>query len=373
MKKFLKWFVIIVVSLTIFLTAAVMILPKISPQFGATASGEQLKRVEASAHYRNGKFYNLVKTPMSGENGSMINTFWKFIKGGDNREPKDTITTFPFQKEKFEQLSDGFSFTWFGHSTAIIRIDGKTLLIDPVFSNHASPFSFFGPKGFPYSYQYTLDDLPEIDAVLISHDHYDHLDYETFQKLKSKVDKFYVPLGVSAHLIKWGVPVEDITEMDWWDESQFDDSLTFACVPMRHFSGRGISDRNSTLWAGWAIMGSNHKIVHTGDSGYGDHFKTIGEKYGPFDLAMVECGQYNESWPYIHMMPEQTVQASIDMNAKYLLPIHWGRFNLALHSWTEPAERVTAEAKSKNVNVITPVVGEIVLLSPPLPKTLWWD
>lgn len=373
MKKFLKWFLIILVSLTILLISTVMIIPKVAPQFGASAKGEHFKRIEASSNYRNGKFYNLVKTTMNGEDGSMMDAFWKFIKGGDNREPKDTISTYPFEKDKFTSSSEGVSFTWFGHSTAVIRIEGKNLLIDPVFSNHASPFSFLGPKGFPYTHQYTLDDLPEIDAVLISHDHYDHLDYETFLKLKNKVKKFYVPLGVSAHLIRWGIPAEHIIEMDWWDENQFDDKLKFACVPMRHFSGRGLGDRNSTLWAGWVILSPDYKVIHTGDSGYGNHFSAIGKKYGPFDLAMVECGQYNENWPNIHMFPEQTVKASIDLNSKYLLPIHWGRFNLALHAWTDPAERITAEAKNKNVNVITPKVGEIVLLSPPLPKTHWWD
>lgn len=373
MKKFFKWFLIIVVFLIVILISAVMIVPKVAPQFGGSVKGEYLMRIEKSPNYHDDRFYNLVKTSMNGENGSMLNAFWKFMKGGENREPKDTITTYPFDKESFTGNDEGFSFTWFGHSTVIIRIQGQTLLIDPVFSNHASPFSFFGPQGFPYTNNYSLKDLPHIDAVLISHDHYDHLDYETFLELKNKVNKFYVPLGVSAHLMKWGIPENNITELDWWDETQFNDSLMFACVPMRHFSGRGIGDRYKTLWGGWVIKSARHTIIHTGDSGYGDHFTEIGSKYGPFDMAMVECGQYNENWPNIHMMPEETVQANIDLRAKYLLPIHWGRFNLALHAWTDPAERVTAEAKKKNVNVITPIVGEIVSLSPPLPKTHWWE
>ncbi len=321
-----------------------MIIPKVAPQFGASAKGEHLEKIKKSPNYRNDRFFNLVETKMNGENGSMLNSFWKFIKGGDNREPKDTITTRPFLKDSFLNTEKGFSFTWFGHSTLLLNIGKKNMLIDPIFSNHASPFSFFGPQAFPYSNTYTLHDLPKLDAVIITHDHYDHLDYETFLDLKNMADRFYVPLGVSAHLIKWGIPSENIIELDWWDESQFED-LTLTCVPMRHFSGRGISDRYHTLWAGWVIKSPDHAVIHTGDSGYGDHFTEIGEKLGPFDLAMVECGQYNENWPYIHMMPEETVQASIDLKATYLLPIHWGRFNLALHSWTDPAERVTIEAK----------------------------
>jgi len=349
-----------------------MVIPKVAPQFGGTIKGEHLEKIKQSPNYRNDRFYNLVKTSMNGENGSMLKAFWKFVQGGKNREPKDTITTFSFKKEQFEQSKEGILFTWFGHSTSLVKIGGKTILIDPVFSNHASPFSFFGPQGFPYSNSYSLDDLPDLDAVVITHDHYDHLDYETFQRLKQLVTRFYVPLGVSAHLIKWGVPKENISELDWWDEIKYD-NLTLACVPMRHFSGRGMGDRYTTLWAGWVIKSSKNSVIHSGDSGYGDHFAAIGEKYGPFDFAMVECGQYNENWPYIHMMPEETVQASIDLNAKYLLPIHWGRFNLSLHSWTDPAERVTAEAKNKNVEVITPVVGEIVTLVLPLPKKHWWE
>ena len=234
-------------------------------------------------------------------------------------------------------------------------------------------FSFMGPQAFPYSNVYSLEDLPEIDAVLISHDHYDHLDYETFLKLKSKVDKFFVPLGLAAHLERWGVPSENITELDWWDEVQFDENLLFAAVPMRHFSGRGVTDRSKTLWAGWVIKGKNSSVIHTGDSGYGDHFKEIGNKYGPFDLTMVECGQYNKDWKFIHMMPEETVQAHIDLKGKYLLPIHWGRFKLALHSWTDPIVRATAEAKKMNVELISPVAGQIVSLTPPLPKKHWWE
>lgn len=372
MGKILKWFLIIFATLILLLIVSALAIPKIAPQFGGTVKGDHLERIKKSPNYRNDRFYNLVETRMNSENGSMLDAFWKFIKGGENREPKDTIITLPFNKQAYELSDNGVQFTWFGHSTALIRIGGKNLLIDPIFSNHASPFSFFGPQAFPYSISYTLDDLPKLDAVVISHDHYDHLDYETFQELKHMVDRFFVPLGVSTHLVRWGVDEGNIIELDWWDEVIFED-LTLACVPMRHFSGRGMGDRYSTLWAGWVIKSTEHSVIHTGDSGYGDHFKDIGDKYGPFDFAMVECGQYNENWPYIHMMPEETVRASIDLKAKYLLPIHWGRFNLALHEWTDPILRATKEAKIKNVNLISPTVGELVSLNPPLPKKRWWE
>lgn len=373
MKKFLKWFLILLLSLIFILISGIMIVPKIAPQFGALSKGERLERIKKSPQYRKDKFYNLVETPMSGENTSMWESAWKFIKGGDNREPDKVIKTIPFSEADFENSNQGISFSWFGHSTVLLRVDEKNILIDPVFSNHASPFSFIGAQGFEYSNRTLLKDLPKIDAVLISHDHYDHLDYETIQLLNEKVDKFYVPLGVGAHLEKWGIPVENIIEMDWWDEAVFDKNLTFAAVPMRHFSGRGITDRYSTLWAGWVVVSENYRIIHTGDSGYGDHFKAIGEKYGPFDLTMVECGQYNDGWPYIHMMPEQSVQAHIDLKGKVMMPIHWGRFNLSLHAWTDPVIRAKAEAEKKNVEIITPVVGDIFTLIPPLPKEKWWE
>lgn len=370
--KIFKWILITFASLIVLLIVSAVAIPKIAPQFGGNVKGKHLERIKQSPNFRNDRFYNLVETKMNGENGSMWKAAWKFLKGGDNREPDDTLSTIQFSKENFISDTNAFHFTWFGHSTVLVKIGGKNLLIDPIFSNHASPFSFFGPQAFPYSYQYSLDDLPRLDAVIITHDHYDHLDYETFIELKDRVSLFFVPLGVSAHLIKWGVSEEQIIELDWWNESTFD-KITLACVPMRHFSGRGMGDRYSTLWAGWVIKSGNHSIIHTGDSGYGDHFKEIGEKYGPFDLAMVECGQYNENWPNIHMMPEETVQASIDLNAKYLLPIHWGRFNLALHAWTDPIDRATLEAEIKNVNLISPVVGELVSLHPPIPTKHWWE
>ena len=372
MKLFLKWTFIVILSVILLITAAVLVVPKVAPAFGARPSGKSLERIEASPNYKDGIFVNQVKTEMNTSGGSFFSTFMKFLRGGKNRTPGKTIETAPFEKSAFAEADSLIRMTWFGHSTILLRIDGKNLLIDPVFSNHASPFGFMGPQAFPYTHKYSIDDLPEIDAVLISHDHYDHLDYETILKLRDRVDHFFVPLGLAAHLQHWGVDASKIKELDWWDESGFM-GLTFACVPMRHFSGRGLSDRYCTLWAGWVIQSKDRSVIHTGDSGYGPHFKKIGERYGPFDLTMVECGQYNENWKQIHMMPEETVQAHFDLKGKFLLPIHWGRFNLALHSWTDPISRATAEANKKKADLITPIVGQTVSIHPPLPHRDWWS
>ena len=205
-----------------------------------------------------------------------------------------------------------------------------------------------------------MENLPHIDAIIISHDHYDHLDYPSIAALQSKTDVFMVPLGVGAHFEAWGVKKENIFEMDWWDEVVYK-GLTFALAPSRHFSGRGFA-RNETLWGSWIIQSDDESIYFSGDGGYGPHFKEIGEKYGPFDLAMMECGQYNELWGQIHMMPEETAQSAIDVNAKKMMPIHWGMFQLALHSWTDPIERVSKKAKELNVPMIAPKVGEVFTL-----------
>lgn len=347
-----------------------MIVPKVAPQFGANASGARLERIKSSKHFNDGQFRNLVDTPMYGEDTSPWQSIIKFIKGGKNREPDAVIETISFTANSAN--NDEVAVTWFGHSTVLLQIAGKNILIDPVFSNHASPFLFMGPKAFQYTHTYSVNDLPNIDAVIITHDHYDHLDFETILKLKDRTIPFYVPLGLGAHLERWGIPANYITEGEWWDEFEFNQDIIFACVPMRHFSGRGISDRNKTLWAGWVIKSAAHAIIHTGDSGYGDHFKQIGEKYGPFDITMVECGQYNEGWPYIHMTPEETVQAHIDLDGKLLLPIHWGRFNLSLHSWTDPIERASVTSNQKNIDLITPVPGQVVSLNNPLAYYEWW-
>jgi L-ascorbate metabolism protein UlaG (beta-lactamase superfamily) len=233
-------------------------------------------------------------------------------------------------------------------------------------------FTFMGPKRFPYSNYMDVDLLPHVDAVLISHDHYDHLDYKTILNLKDQVDRFYVPLSVGAHLEEWGIPSEHIIELNWW-ESVNHENLTFIFTPSRHFSGRAITDRFSTLWGSWIIQGAASRVFFGGDSGYYQGFKEIGEKYGPFDLTFLECGAYNENWADIHMAPEETVQAHMDLKGKFLMPIHWGKFNLSLHPWKEPIERAIKKGNDLGVRILTPPVGSINELSDNLKTPRWWE
>lgn len=227
------------------------------------------------------------------------------------------------------------SVTWFGHSASLLKIEGKTLLLDPMFGDASSPFPVFNSKRYSGSFSLEREDLQEIDAIIISHNHYDHLNYKSIMQLKDRAKHFYVPTGVAQYLIKWGVSPSKISEHNWWDEITFD-TIKLVCAPARHFSGRSMTDRDCSLWCSWLILGQETKIFFSGDSGYAPHFKEIGDKYGPFDLTLMECGQYDPRWSAIHMLPEETVQAHIDVQGELLLPIHWGAFTLALHEWSDP-------------------------------------
>jgi len=245
------------------------------------------------------------------------------------------------------------------------------MLIDPVFSGAASPFSFTA-KSFPGSDVYTVDDFPELDYLFITHDHWDHLDYKTVTSLKSKVKRVITGLGTAAHLELWGYNKNIITEIDWNEKIILDDGFIAYSTSARHFSGRTFK-RNKAIWMSVVLQTPSMKIFLGGDSGYDTHFKNIGEQYGPFDLAILECGQYNVYWRYIHMMPEETVQAGIDLKAKKIMPVHWAKFSLSLHDWDEPIKRVTAEALKKNVSLIHPMIGEEVDLDNPAQTSAWWQ
>lgn len=330
----------------------------------------QWNRSYASTHYQDGKFRNLVPTRLSVADRNMLKTFIEYVRGGRDRTPAEALpAVVPDLSERIE--TDAFRVTWLGHSTCLIEIDGSIILTDPMFSDRASPFSFLGPKRFATDLAIQIKDLPKIDTVLISHDHYDHLDYQSILALKEKVSCFYVPLGVGAHLKSWGVASHQIVEFDWWQQKNIG-PLTFVATPTRHFSGRGLTDRNKTLWVSWVILGSRNRAFFGGDSGYFNGFKNIGETFGPFDITMLESGAYNEAWADIHMMPEQTVQAHLDLKGKVLLPIHWGKFSLSLHSWTEPVERLLAEAGMKGVTTLTPLMGQAVIPTAPREATRWW-
>jgi L-ascorbate metabolism protein UlaG (beta-lactamase superfamily) len=294
-----------------------------------------------------------------------------FFRKSKENVPMDSIPSIKFETEGLKHLnSDDFSITWFGHSTVLIYTNGISILTDPMFNSRVQPLNM-GPKAFKGSNNLVVDSLPKIDVVLISHDHYDHLDYNSITTIKAL--RYIVPLGVKSYLVKWGIPSEKITELDWYEELRFSGNVKFTATPSQHFSGRGLFNRMSTLWCGYVIQLNNRKIYFSGDSGYSNEFKKIGEKFGPFDLAMLDNGQYNKNWAKIHMMPEEAVQAAIDLKASLFLPIHWGKYSLSVHSWYEPIERATKEAASRGIKIITPMIGESFLLGKSTPERKWWN
>lgn len=366
--KTLKFIFISVIGIIAIAVIGSYIVTNLNPAFGLPPEGSDLERMKESPNFQSGEFQNLIETQM-GTTGDMLGTLPDFFNL-ENGEPKDSLPVLFGENQVLAPDSVSY-ITWYGHSAFLIEIQSKKILIDPMLGDYASPFSF-GSKRFPYKKPIPIEELTDIDAVIISHDHYDHLDYPTINLIKQHVGRFYTPLGVGSHLKYWGIPENKVTELDWWEETEFDD-IKLAAVPARHFSGRGVTDRNSTQWASWIIEGDFQKIYFSGDGGYGPHFKDIGDKYGPFDFAMLECGQYNEAWEAIHMMPEQSVIAGKDLNAKLVMPIHWGAFQLSIHSWTDPILRFKSKSEEQNVPMVHPIIGERFGLGMDYPRTIWWD
>ena len=336
---------------------------------GKLPSGKFLEWLKQSPNYKDKGFQNLSDTPVMSKDAS----YWKMIKDSlkKNKNVKPPVRL-PSVKTDLKNLSgDQPVIVWFGHSSYFIRVADKNILVDPVFSGNAAPVSFM-VKAFPGSDIYKPEDMPAIDYLILTHDHYDHLDFKTIQKLKNKVGSIYCSLGISSHLKYWGIDEKKITELDWWQSKQVDEKIMLIAAPARHFSGRGIK-RGQTLWSSFILKTSAHNLYLGGDSGYDTHFKETGDKYGPFDLAILEAGQYNTMWPLIHMMPEETVLAAVDLKAKALLPVHWGKFTLAMHPWNEPVKRVMEKAKMLSLSVVTPKIGEPVILDSIYKGTAWWD
>lgn len=337
--------------------------------FGRNPTGAELQKVKASPNYKHGQFKNLSPTALMAKGVSMPKMMWHFINKPANCYPSRPL---PAIKIDLKNLPAGEPvIVWFGHSSYLVRINNKNILVDPVFSGHASPFSF-AAKSFDGANAYSVDDMPGIDILLITHDHYDHLDYETVIKLQPKVKQVCTSLGVASHLVYWGYNKDIIHEFDWWDSKVVYDDITFIAAPARHFSGRSLT-RNKTLWSSFILKTGTHTLYLGGDSGYDTHFKTIGQRFGPFDIALLECGQYNTAWPDIHMLPPQTVQAAIDLNTKMLLPVHWGKFSLSMHPWYEPAEIISAEAARLQVPITTPMIGQPVVIGKQYPTGKWWE
>lgn len=339
------------------------------PKFGKPATGGRLSRIQNSPNFRDGQFQNLSFTPMFAEDVSK----WEMIRDGIFKisKRKAPETALPSVKSNLKNLSpENDVLVWFGHSSYFMQIDGKTMLVDPVFSGHASPFSFM-VKSFKGSDSYTPDDFPKIDYLFITHDHWDHLDYKTVLKLMPKIDRIITGLGTGAHLEYWGFDPNKIIEKDWNESAILDSGFQITATPGRHFSGRSFK-RNESIWCSFVLQTPSKKIFIGGDSGYDTHFAKIGAEHGPFDLALLECGQYNKSWKYIHMMPEETVQAAIDLKAKTMMPVHWGKFALSLHAWDESIERVTKEAHRLNAPIVHPMIGEVLNLNQFEPTAEWW-
>ena len=340
--------------------------------FGKSPRGAETALYSKFPHYAEGKFANLSETIMMPKGVSMPKLLWRFMTKPRNCFPEGQIPSVKTDlKSIYSNQGSHPVIIWFGHSSYLIYIQGITILVDPVFSGHASPFRFTA-RSFRGSDIYTVDDLPPIDILLITHDHYDHLDWKTVSGLKQKVKLLCTSLGVSTHLEYWGWDKKKIREFAWGDHFQLAESITLTAKPARHFSGRGLA-RNRTLWSSFVLRAGNFRIYIGGDSGYDTHFREIGRDHGPFDIVMLECGQYSQDWPFIHMMPEQTVQAAIDLQARLLMPVHWGKFSLSLHPWNEPILKASLAAAKLGMPLTTPKIGEPVRLGENAPTMTWWE
>ncbi len=319
--------------------------------------------------HAHGRFSNA--QPQQGEGfWGGVKAAWHFFTGKSPQSVPDAPIHIQQLTAEDIQSAPDQSLWRLGHSSILLKLAGKFWLIDPVFSERASPFRFIGPKRF-HPVPIALDDLPDIEAVILSHDHYDHLDRDTVIAIQHKVGVFLSPLGVGDRLIDWGIPQQKIRQFDWWEETQIG-AVTLAATPAQHFSGRGLNDRNQTLWASWVILTPESRVFFSGDSGYFEGFKAIGDKYGPFDVTLLENGAYNEAWADIHMQPEGTAQAHIDLRGRHLVPIHNGTFDLALHAWTEPLERITQLARQRGLALSTPLIGERLDILRPMRGEAWW-
>lgn len=341
-------------------------------QFGGKITKEHIAEYEKSSHWKDGEFHNLVKTEMDMSLSKLPGVIYKQItKKG--QKPKEKLPVLPFDKEAFLAPADHAKFIWYGHSVVLMRLRGKTLLIDPMLGPDTTPMTPFSNERFTENSLALIDDFPEIDLILLTHDHYDHLDYDSIQKLKSKTKKYFVALGVKRHLVEWGVDPELITEFDWWNDQMLADiKITF--TPTRHFSGRGLTDRGKSFWGGWAFSTETENIWFSGDGGYGDHFQAVGERLGPFDFAFMECGQYNDDWRPIHMFPDESVQAALDAGVKKGMPVHWAGFSLSYqHEWKEPADAFVRNATEKELDYALPPIGQLFTYSDSLHDKWWAD
>jgi L-ascorbate metabolism protein UlaG (beta-lactamase superfamily) len=340
-----------------------------STTFGRLPAGARLERIKASPQYKDGKFSNQSFTPDLAEDATM----WKVLKAYRNKpgtvRPSGSM---PITQPDIQGLPDDEpALIWLGHSSYYLQFEGLKMMVDPVLSGRASPVPCM-VKSFPGTDILKPASVPPLDYVVITHDHYDHLDYGTISQLKSKTAHWITSIGVGAHLEYWGIPADRITELDWWEETTLKNDCRITATPARHFSGRSLK-RAQSLWSSFVLQSPRYKFYLGGDSGFDNHFEEIGRRFGPFDLAILECGQYHPYWKHIHMAPEEVADAAVALGAKKLLPVHWGKFVLALHPWDEPIERLLKAAEGKPFEVLTPMIGEALL--PTSGKTYdkkWW-
>lgn len=367
-----KWLraLLILAGLTSALLVATFLSTDKFNAFGGTPSAATLDRMRASSRFVDGHFTNIEPTGvMKAGSGSAT---WSWFFGPEMRSP---ICPLPIVTDAAARLStppaSGLRITWLGHSTTLIEIDGQTVLTDPVWSDRASPSTWVGPQRF-HPAPLPLKDLPRVDAVVISHEHYDHLDMATVRVLAARGVPFHVGLGVGGHLEAWGVPAGQIEEHDWWQRSKLPGGLEVVSTPARHFCGRGVPFRVDALWTSWALVGPTHRVFFSGDTGLTEAFREVATREGPFDVALLEIGQYDPSWGDIHLGPLGALDAYAMLGAKRLLPIHWATFQLGLHAWSEPAETLLVEAEKRGVPLLTPRLGEPVEPTLGAPTTAWW-
>ncbi|GEN67306.1 MBL fold metallo-hydrolase [Chryseobacterium rhizosphaerae] len=340
--------------------------------FGAVPKGKRLERIKKSKLYRKKQFQNISHTPSIAEGYKMSKVTYDFFLGKKDPllKPLKDIPSIHTDLKSIDKNQD--VMVWLGHSSYYLQVDGISFLIDPVLSLYGSPFKYFN-KAFKGADVFKPEDIPELDYLIITHDHFDHLDYPTVKSIKDRTGMAIVPLGVGAHLERWGYPENKLIEEEWGTEIKLKNNATIIFTPARHFSGRRIK-QNDTLWASYVLITPTKKIFLGGDSGYDSHFKMIGEKYGPFDYAILENGQYGEAWRYIHTLPEDVIQASIDVKAKHIIPVHAAKFALALHPWNEPLQKITSLGKEKNLSILTPRIGEVVDLNQSDHQfSAWWE
>ncbi len=359
------------VSFFIICITAVILYVRLNPQFGGRINNAHIALYSQSKQWNGKTFENRIETNMDFKLKDVPKLMISQFTNTKLRRPKLPIPVVPFSDAEWESVPEKPKYVWYGHATLLLQINGQSILIDPMFGGDASPIGPFSVKRFSDNTLDLIDDLPEIDLVVLSHDHYDHLDYKSIQKLKGKVKLFYVALGVARHLEKWGIPSNHIKEFDWWDEQTFN-GIKITFTESRHFAGRGPTDRFKSLWGGWIFKTASHNIYWSGDGGFGDHFKSIGDQFGPFDIGFMECGQYNEYWRALHMFPDEAVTAAKEARVNIAVPVHWGGFALSSHLWKHPVETFLKHANQEGVEAETPEPGKVMIVGESKTKR-WWE